>query len=258
MKTVVLHSRTLGDLSSPDLVILHGLLGCSDNWQTLAKRYAENFRVHLIDARNHGRSPHTDEHSYEILSADLLAYLDTNNIEKTALLGHSMGGKIVMTFTECYPDRVSKLIIADIASRAYEAHHGPIFEALKSTNPESAKSREQVLEVLESYLGKDPVLISFLMKSLRREKTGGYCWRFNVDVLSSNLDKVTEKIELSVNTLPTLLIYGGESNYVSEKDLVELENLYLSLETACLEDCGHWLHAQEPEEFYEITSDFLN
>ncbi|PCJ80330.1 MAG: alpha/beta hydrolase [Bacteroidetes bacterium] len=258
MKTVVLNSRILGESSSPDLVILHGLLGSSDNWQTLAKRYAEKFRVHLIDARNHGRSPHIAEHSYKAMSEDLLNYLDTNNIEQAALLGHSMGGKTVMTFTELHPDRVTKLIIADIAARAYESHHGPIFEALKSTKPELAQSREEVSQILESYLGKDPVLIPFLMKSLRREKSGGYSWRFNVDALYSNLSNVTEKIELSLNTLPTLLIYGGASTYVNRSDIDAFEKLYLRLEIACLEESGHWLHAQEPNEFYEITDEFLD
>ena len=119
MPVINLHSRIIGDEYSEDLVILHGLLGSADNWQTLAKRYAIDFRVHLLDARNHGRSPHSEEHTYEAMSEDLLEYLDTHSIEKANLLGHSMGGKTVMMFTEKHPDRVSKLIVADIAHREY-------------------------------------------------------------------------------------------------------------------------------------------
>jgi pimeloyl-ACP methyl ester carboxylesterase len=95
------------------------------------------------------------------------------------------------------------------------------------------------------------------MKSLRREKSGGFSWRFNVETLSNTINSITKKIDLTVNTLPTLFIYGSKSDYVREEDLSELEELYLQLESACLENSGHWLHAQEPEEFYKITAEFL-
>ena len=257
MPVINLHSRIIGDEYSEDLVILHGLLGSADNWQTLAKRYAIDFRVHLLDARNHGRSPHSEEHTYEAMSEDLLEYLDTHSIEKANLLGHSMGGKTVMMFTEKHPDRVSKLIVADIAHREYTPHHELIFKALQSTNPASASSREEVLNVLESLLGEDKVLISFLMKSLRREKAGGYSWRFNVETLSKTLSGITKRINLSLNTIPALFIYGGMSSYVCPEDLVELEELYVQLDSICLENSGHWLHAQEPEKFFESTFEFL-
>jgi len=258
MTAVTLHSRIIGGEKTKDLVILHGLLGSADNWHTLARQYALEFRVHLVDARNHGRSPHTQDHSYEIMASDLLKYLDDNSIEKAYLLGHSMGGKTVMLFAENHPDRVSKLIVADISPKEYTPQHEPIFQALQSTKPAIANSREEVLKVLESKLGEDKVLIPFLMKSLRRKKSGGYSWRFNLEVLSNALSGITKRIDLSINTIPTLLIYGALSGYVSAKDLAELEELYLQLENVCLENSGHWLHAEEPELFLESTSEFLN
>jgi pimeloyl-ACP methyl ester carboxylesterase len=257
IKPVTLHRRIVGDSDAPNLIILHGLLGSADNWLTLAKQYSEKFQVHLVDARNHGRSPKSESHSYPAMAEDLLAYLNEHEIEKTALIGHSMGGKTAMTFAEKHPERVTKLIIADIAPRAYLPHHDHIFEALQKTSPENATSREEVLESLKLSLGSDSVLIQFLMKSLRREKSGGFSWRFNVDVLSNTIHRITEKIDLTVNTLPTLFIYGRESEYVKESDISEVEDLYLQIETACLENSGHWLHAQEPELFFEITSEFL-
>ena len=126
------------------------------------------------------------------------------------------------------------------------------------TSPENATSREEVLESLKLSLGSDSVLIQFLMKSLRREKSGGFSWRFNVDVLSNAIHRITEKIDLTINTLPTLFIYGRKSEYVSQNDISEVEELYLQIETVCLENSGHWLHAQEPELFFEITSEFLS
>jgi len=258
MAAVTLHSRIIGGEKKKDLVILHGLLGSADNWQTLARQYALEFRVHLVDARNHGRSPHSQDHSYELMASDLLKYLDDHSIEKVCLLGHSMGGKTVMLFAENHPDRVSKLIIADISPKEYTPHHEPIFQALQSTNPAIANTREEVLNVLESKLGQDKVMIPFLMKNLRREKSGGYSWRFNIEVLSNTLSGITKRIALSKNTIPTLLIYGALSGYVRSEDLAELEELYLQFEYVCLENSGHWLHAQEPELFLESTTAFLN
>jgi esterase len=258
MTAVTLYSKIIGGEKTKDLVILHGLLGSADNWHTLARQYALKFRVHLVDARNHGRSPHSQDHSYEIMASDLLKYLDDHSIEKACLLGHSMGGKTVMLFAENHPDRVSKLIVADIAPKEYAPQHEPIFQALKSANPSIANSREEVLSVLESKLGNDKVMLPFLMKNLRREKSGRYSWRFNIEVLSNTLSGITKRIDLSINTIPTLFVYGALSGYVSSKDLVELEELYLQLENVCLENSGHWLHAEEPELFLESTSVFLN
>ncbi len=251
-----LFSRILGE-GDQDLVILHGLLGSADNWQTLGKRYAENFRVHLVDARNHGRSPHSSEHSYDLMVEDLLQYLDDNGISKAHLLGHSMGGKTVMNFAEKHPDRIAKLIVADIAPQAYTPHHGPIFDALLETNPSQAQTREEVQSFLTSKLDHEPTLVPFLMKGLHREKEGVYSWRFNVETLADTLKSVTEEVEISINTTPTLFIRGLKSNYVSDSELERIEQFYMQLETADIEGAGHWLHAEKPDEFYEITNEFL-
>lgn len=252
-----LFSRILGE-GSEHLIILHGLLGSADNWQTLGKRYAEDFTVHLVDARNHGRSPHSKEHSYDLMAQDLLEYLVSKGISKAHLMGHSMGGKTVMAFAEQHPEKVAKLIVADIAPKAYTPHHGPIFDALLSTNPATANSREEVQSFLDSKLGNEPTLVPFLMKGLYRVKEGGYNWRFNVETLSTTLGSVTEEIDVTLNTIPTLFIRGLNSNYVSDEEFERIEELYMQLETADIEDAGHWLHAQKPEEFYDITSDFLS
>tara|TARA_B110000444_G_scaffold259191_1_gene302159 strand:- start:3488 stop:4261 length:774 start_codon:yes stop_codon:yes gene_type:complete len=252
-----LYSRVLGEKGAPHLIILHGLLGSSDNWQTLGKKYADSFRVHLVDARNHGKSPHTSEHNYDLMTEDLLRYLDSNNIEKASFLGHSMGGKTVMMFADRYPNRVDKLIVADIAPRAYEAHHNTMFEALTSTKPGSATSRGEVELCLREKLGDNDTLLSFLMKGLHRKKGGRYDWRYNVDLLSDTLENITSEIVLSMNTIPTLFIRGLNSNYVSDADLEKLEDVYIQLETADIEGSGHWLHSEKPEEFLEITTDFL-
>ena len=95
------------------------------------------------------------------------------------------------------------------------------------------------------------------MKGLHREREVGYSWRFNVKTLSDTLSSVTEEISISINTIPTLFIRGLRSNYVSDSELERIEDFYMNLETADIEDAGHWLHAEQPDEFFELTSDFL-
>lgn len=239
------------------LVILHGLLGSSDNWQTLGKRYAERHHVWMLDARNHGRSPHDPIHSYEAMAQDVVDFLDAQGLSKVNLLGHSMGGKTVLLLSQRHPDRIEKLIVADIAARAYTPHHGPIFDALTATNPAQARSRESIQHTLERTLNDDPVLIPFLMKGLHRRREGGFAWRFNVPTLRQALPDIVGHIELGLNTLPALFIRGSESDYVSDDDLTSLENGFLNMDHHTIQGAGHWLHAQAPDEFFEVTADFL-
>ena len=252
-----LFHRQLGDPQHPALVILHGLLGSSDNWQTLAKQYAETHQVHLLDARNHGRSPHDPVHTYSAMAADVVGYLDAAGLERARIMGHSMGGKTALLLGLQHPDRVERLIIADMAARAYPIHHQPIFDALLSVDLTGAADREAVEAHIASRLG-DPSIVAFLMKGLRRLKTGGYAWRANLPVLEAALGEVVGAIPLSINTLPTLAIYGTRSSYVNETDLEAFDSAFMQFESHGIEGAGHWLHAERPEEFFEVTSRFLN
>lgn len=257
---MALHARhlpsALGD-QAPHLLILHGLLGSSDNWQTLGKRYAASHHVWMLDARNHGRSPHEPVHTYEAMAQDVVDFMDAQGIAKASLLGHSMGGKTVLLLSQLHPGRVDKLVVADIASRAYTPHHGPIFDALLATDPASAPSRDAIQSQLTAALDGDPVLVPFLMKGLHRLKEGGFAWRFNVPVLHATLQDVVGHIELGLNTLPALFIRGSESDYVSDDDLDSLEGLFLHMDHHTIQGAGHWLHAQAPDEFFDVTADFL-
>ncbi len=246
----------MGENHQPHLVILHGLLGTSDNWQTLGKAYAKTHHVHLIDQRNHGRSPHHEEHSYAAMAHDLARYFDEHGISRASIIGHSMGGKTALVFAHLFPECIEKLIIADIASQGYSPHHQPIFDALLSAPVESATERTQIQGHLLKHL-KDQGIVAFLMKNARRLKEGGFRWRPNIDVLEKTLDAIVSAVPLETNTLPTLVIYGGNSSYVDEAALDAFDRACMQLDTHCIENAGHWLHASHPEEFLEVTLEFI-
>jgi pimeloyl-ACP methyl ester carboxylesterase len=254
---VPLFSRTLGDEGAPALIILHGLLGTSDNWQSLGKQFASTHRVHLVDQRNHGRSPHSEVHDYPVMAGDLERYLDEQGIQRASIIGHSMGGKTTLMFGHHHPDRVEKLVIADMAARAYQPHHGPIFDALLSAPIANAAGRNIIETHLMNRL-KDAGVVGFLMKNLRREKSGGYTWRPNLPVLANTLSEVIAGVPLAMNTLPTLAIYGGQSNYVESDDLEQFQEACMQFQSHEIEEAGHWLHASHPDEFYEEVDAFLN
>lgn len=253
---IPLFHRQIGDSTGPSLIILHGLLGASDNWQTLAKRYAATHTVHLLDARNHGRSPHDPVHTYAAMVEDAVAFMDQQGIEKARVMGHSMGGKTALLLAMQHPERVERLIVADMAARAYPVHHQPIFEALLSVDPGTAEDRADVEHHLAQRLG-DPSIVAFLMKGLRRRKSGGFAWRANLPVLESALGEIVGPIDLSINTLPCLAVYGKRSSYVGEADLAAFDAAFLQFESHGIEGAGHWLHAERPDEFFAATADFL-
>jgi len=254
--TIPLHARVLGNSDAPNLIVLHGLLGTSDNWQTLGKAYSATHCVHLIDQRNHGRSPHHDEHTYEAMAFDLQQYFEENKLHTASVLGHSMGGKTALMFAHLFPARIEKLIVADIASHSYLPHHQAIFDAVQSAPLQQAADRNAIQKHLQQQLN-DPGVVAFLMKNARRRKEGGFQWRPNVNVLSKALGAVIGEVPLETNTLPTLVIYGGQSNYVDDNALETFDEACLQLDTHCISGAGHWLHASHPDEFKEVTLEFL-
>jgi pimeloyl-ACP methyl ester carboxylesterase len=253
---VPLFSRVLENAGAPPLVILHGLLGSSDNWQTLGKRYQEAFEVHLLDARNHGRSPHTAHHNYGAMANDVLRYLDDRAMSKVRIMGHSMGGKTVLQLLHQAPERLERIAVADMAARAYAPHHQPIFDALNALDLQTISTREQAQDHLTAALA-DPGVVAFLMKGLHRKKEGGFEWRANLPVLEGHLDQILQSIPLEINTIPTLVVYGTQSPYVSDSDLAAYDQACLQLEVAPMPGVGHWLHAEAPDAFFDITWNFF-
>lgn len=252
----MLFYKTFGE--GQPLLILHGLFGSSDNWTTLAKQFAETNQVWLIDQRNHGRSFHCDEFDYWAMSDDLLELIEENELENIILLGHSMGGKTAMTFTQQHPEYINKLIVADIGPKQYPIHHQTILKGLNALNFDEIKSRKESEEVLSDYIS-DASTRQFLLKNLYWEIPGKKLnWRFNLHVLSREIHNIVEGLPRQIVETKTLFIRGLKSDYILDEDIKDIKSQFINSEIKSIENAGHWLHAEAPETFKKIVTDFIN
>jgi len=251
-----LFCRELGKNGQP-LIILHGVFGSSDNWVTLGRRFAENYRVFLVDQRNHGLSPRSEEFGYPEMAADLKELIEAKGIENPVVMGHSMGGKTVMHFATHYPDLLEKLVVVDIAPRQYPVHHRSILDGLKSINLSKIKTRSEADKQLATAIPEFGVR-QFLLKNLYRTD-GGFGWRVNLPVIDANIEKVVEALDTGGNTFnkPTLFLGGSKSDYISESDHTEIRKYFPQAQIKMIEGAGHWIHAEKPEAFYKETIRFI-
>ncbi|HLA56044.1 MAG TPA: alpha/beta fold hydrolase [Flavobacterium sp.] len=252
----MLYSKIEG--SGKPLIILHGFLGMSDNWKTLGGQYAAaGFQVHALDLRNHGRSFHSDEFTYEAMVQDLVEYCAANNLNVIDLLGHSMGGKVAMLFAVTYPEKVNKLIIADIAPKYYAPHHDDIMAALNAVDFSKKPGRHEVEDIMKPYV-PDFGTRQFLLKNLYWKTPDQLAFRFNLEVFNKNMDLIGKPLpENAVFEKPTLFIRGANSGYVHDDDRTLIKHHFPKAVLVTIKNAGHWLHAENPKEFLATTLAFL-
>ena len=238
------------------LIILHGLLGMLDNWQAPARYLAEGYKVYIVDLRNHGHSSHHPEHNYSVMMMDVLELLDDLKIESSHLLGHSMGGKVAMKFAQTYPERLKRLIVADIGPKFYPVHHQLILQALRAVPLGSLEKRTDAESYMEPFI-KEAGIRQFLMKSLYHPARGSFAWRFNLDAIENNIEHIGEALDEMDYEGLTLFIRGGRSNYILDEDWPDIKVLFPNSHLVTIEGAGHWLHAEKPEEFVTEVMAFL-
>lgn len=240
------------------VIILHGMFGTLDNWQTIAKQLAKHFMVFIVDLRNHGRSPHSEEFSYSIMANDVMEFMESNWIYEAHIVGHSMGGKVAMQLAAENPDMVNKLTIVDIAPKAYVGNHQSIFEALFGLNLDTLTSRKEANSFLETKIESYGVR-QFILKNLSINKqTQKYAWKMNLPVIHKAYKHILGKSELSAPyEKPTLFIKGSNSDYILEEELHNYQAFFPKATITTINGAGHWVHAEQPKDFLAVLIDFL-
>ncbi|BHH81833.1 alpha/beta fold hydrolase [Desulforhopalus sp. 52FAK] len=258
-----LFSRTMG--SGPPLVILHGLFGMSDNWLGVGKALANHgFNVHLVDLRNHGRSPQRAPHTYMEMCADLAAYFIQKNLTKAIFVGHSMGGKLAMAFGLLHPEKLSHIAVIDIAPSDYSRHspgyHLNIIHNLMAVDLSAHTSRKTLIEDVRRRL-HDYRLTMFLGKSVGRGEDGQFYWRLNLPVLLESLPDVlagfTTLDDYAPATVPTLFVRGEKSDYIQDSNEGDRLKYFPDSEVVSVVGGGHWLHVEQPDRLIEKLLYFI-
>ena len=253
---MMIHSKIEGQ--GQPLLILHGFLGMSDNWKTLSAQYATaSFQVHTLDLRNHGKSFHSDDFNYEIMVQDVVDYCHFHQLKSIDVIGHSMGGKVVMLLAAKYPELVNKLIVADIGPKFYPQHHQTILAALNAVDFSKKPSRADVENIVSEYIS-DIGTRQFLLKNLYWKEPGQLAFRFNLEVFNKKIDQIGEALPFTHRfEKNTLFLRGEKSDYISDSDFETIMHHFPKAEIITIANVGHWLHAENPIAFFEKTISFL-
>lgn len=251
--------RQYGEKGEQPIIILHGLFGISDNWVSYARRIAmEGFEVFVVDQRNHGQSPQSDNFNYLALTDDLFDFIDEHEIDNPILIGHSLGGKVAMRFALENPHLVKKLIVVDITLKAYgpREHHQKIIDAMKAVDFSTVESRSDVEnQLLESI--PELRIRQFIMKNLHRKEKNNFEWRIYLTGLENNLDEMFDGIDTTTKfEKPTLFIKGGASDYILLEDFDQIRYNFPNAEIITIEGASHWVHVEAMERFYQLTMGF--
>ena len=238
------------------LLFLHGLLGSSENWHTLANVFAKTQSVVVPDLRNHGRSPHDTKHDYPSMVEDIVELLDSIAIERCTIVGHSMGGKVAMRFALDNPERVTGMVIEDMVPGSTFPRYLQFIEALRRIDLYEVSSRRNADSLLAKEID-EVSLRQFLLKNLERGESG-YRWRPNLEVLASSYDSLWRGLDQSgAYSGPALFIRGGESDTVSGPRVESIRQYFPLARIETIAGAGHWVHATFQEDFTRMLESFL-
>jgi pimeloyl-ACP methyl ester carboxylesterase len=259
--------------AGPPMIIVHGLYGSSDNWVSIARDLADRFEVYVLDQRNHGQSPHSPQHDYPSMREDLRELMDDQGIKKAILIGHSMGGKTVMSFAEAWPERVQALVSVDIAPKSYRnlalasrtaANHSNMIDAMMKVDLSKIESREDADLSLAASIGSERIR-GFLLKNLRRDAGGTFAWRINLEAISNNLEAIFDGMDREaiaarggITGFPALFISGGDSEYIRARDYQTIKDIFPTAEIVTVKGAGHWVHAEQPDLLVKTIRYFLD
>lgn len=241
------------------VIILHGIFGMLDNWKTFGRKLSSDFRVFLVDQRDHGRSPHTEEFNYPILAEDLNDFIEEHQLGKVRLIGHSMGGKVIMEFARSYAEKIEQMIVVDMGIRRYRGGHEEILEALAELPLTEIHNRKEAELRLSKRIDSQGVVL-FLMKNLSRNTDGGYEWKLNLPLISASYAELMahDLTDSFVSEVNVLFVKGGNSNYIREKDQAAIVNVFPNALISEIANAGHWVHAEQPNELEIKIRSYFN
>ncbi len=254
---MILHYKRYGNEDQPTICILHGLFGTLDNWHNVARTLSNDFQVISVDLRNHGQSDHSAVMNYTLMAADVDETLEHLKITSCHFIGHSMGGKVLMKLAEDHPHRVEKMVVVDIAPKKYTAGHDKLFDAMLSIDLSIYKTRKEIEEFVTPLIPDKSVRL-FLLKNIQRGDQGGYSWRMNLPVIHDNYLDIIDKLSPSwpIDN-QVLFVKGEQSNYIQVSDESVIQEYFPSATFTTIPGAGHWVHADNPNEFVERVLEFL-
>ncbi|HZR17141.1 MAG TPA: alpha/beta fold hydrolase [Verrucomicrobiae bacterium] len=239
------------------LIVLHGLFGSLENWRPMSRKLANRFKVFLVDQRNHGRSPHSEEMNYALMAEDVRQLLHRQHLHAAHVLGHSMGGKTAMQLAVLHPENVRKLVVADIAPRVYSPRHQHIIEGMLALDLSRFHSRKEIEAALAPAV---PELATrqFLLKNVARLDGGTFGWRLGLEEIGDNYLRLTEPVAGGRPfDKPALFVRGANSDYLTQSDFPAIQCLFPNAVLRSIPEAGHLLHVQNPDFFSRIVAEFL-
>jgi esterase len=251
-----LNYKTFGDSGSP-VLILHGILGSLDNWQTIARKLGEKFKVFTIDQRNHGRSFHSEEMDYFLLAGDIVEFCRQQDLQKVTIIGHSMGGKAAMLLALEHPELIRQLIIVDIAPVYYDGGHEEILLAMAEAPLTTTDKREDIDNFLKPRIHNFGVR-QFILKNLTRKENGAFEWKCNLEAIRKHYTMLMEFPDTG-KTFPgeTHFIKGEQSGYITAENWEQCLTYFPRAVLHTINYAGHWVHADNPEAFLETILSVL-
>lgn len=239
-----LHYKKTGQ--GPALIILHGLFGSLDNWQSIVRILSTDFTVYSLDLRNHGKSAHTEDFSFETMALDVFQFIELQKLHQPGLIGHSLGGKVVLKMLSMQAQKLGRAMVLDIAPKSYPRGHDQIFKSLFHLKLDELVRRDDADLILQTEI-KEQAVRQFLLKNLDRQSDGRFKWKFNLSSLFQNYNNILEEIKFTqVITNEVCFVKGEHSNYIEVEEMEELKKTFIHGQLIEIKDAGHWIHADQP------------
>ena len=251
-----LNFKQQGNPNTKPVILIHGLFGSLNNLSGVGRALAESSHIYQVDLRNHGASGHSHQMSLDCMAADIIELMDEQGLTTAAILGHSLGGKVAMQTALSHPNRVSQLMVADIAPIRYPPHHDAVFAGLHALDQAEIKQRSTASSILEGHI-KEPNVRVFLLKNLVRTKTGKYKLRLNLAGIFANYDRLNIPPQGPPFAKPVLFIKGAQSDYITQAHRDPILTLFPNASFKMIDAAGHWLHADKLAVFNYLAKRFL-